>query len=228
MEEPAFLLSQPVQRIRSDLMPLRAIIFDYGMVLTGPANALAHQYMLDLTQLDHATFEHHYWLHRHAYDLGDLQGITYWQAFARTSGAQLSAQTIGALIQQDMHHWMDLNPQMLRWAAAIQAARMRTAILSNMGADLLAHMRAHFDWLRGFDQLTWSCELHLAKPQPEIYQHTLDRLGVRAEQALFLDDRAENIAGAQAVGLHALLFSNVAQLREDLSRHGFAHQLPPL
>jgi putative hydrolase of the HAD superfamily len=209
-------------------MPLRAVIFDYGMVLTGPANALAHQCMLDLTQLDHITFETNYWLHRHDYDLGTLNGLTYWQAFARTSGAQLSDAAIHALIAQDMLHWSDLNPQMLRWAAALQAAGLRTAILSNMGADLLAHMRAHFDWLLGFDQLTWSCELHLAKPQPEIYLHTLTQLGVRAEEALFLDDREENVEGARAVGLHALVFRNVEQLRDDLTRTGLAQQLPAL
>ena len=209
-------------------MPLRAVIFDYGMVLTGPANALAHQCMLDLTQLDHITFETNYWLHRHDYDRGTLNGLTYWQAFARTSGAQLSDTTIHALIAQDILHWSDLNPQMLRWAAALQAAGLRTAILSNMGADLLAHMRAHCDWLLGFDQLTWSCELHLAKPQPEIYLHTLTKLGVHAEEALFLDDREENVEGARAVGLHALTFRNVAQLRDDLTRTGLAQQLPAL
>ncbi len=209
-------------------MPLRAVIFDYGMVLTEPANALAHQLMLGLTRLDAAAFEHAYWLHRPAYDRGTLHGLTYWQALARTANIMLEPVVIAQLIELDIRMWTDLNPTMMRWVEQLHAADLRTAILSNMSADVLAHMRANFDWLRRFDQLTWSCELDMLKPEPGIYRHTLERLGVRAEEALFLDDREENIEGARAVGLHALVFRTVAQLRDDLTRAGLAQQLPPL
>ena len=209
-------------------MPLHAVIFDYGMVLTEPANALAHQRMLELTRLDTAAFEHAYWLHRPAYDRGTLHGLTYWQALARTANITLKPATIAQLIELDIRMWTDLNPYMMRWVGQLHAANVRTAILSNMSVDVLAHMRAHFDWLRRFDQLTWSCELDMLKPEPEIYQHTLERLGVRAEEALFLDDREENIAGARHVGLQALVFRTVDQLRDDLTRTGLAQQLPAL
>lgn len=209
-------------------MPLRAVIFDYGMVLTGPANPLAHQRMLELTQLAHSVFEKNYWLHRMAYDRGTLHGQTYWQSFAHSASTTLEPAVIDRLIEQDIRMWTDLNPTMMRWVEKIQAAGLRTAILSNMGAEVLAHMRANFAWLDTFDHLTWSCELDMLKPEPEIYQHTLDKLGVRAEEALFLDDREENVEGARRVGLHALLFRDVATLRDDLAQAGWNTQLPAL
>ncbi len=209
-------------------MPLRAVIFDYGMVLCGPANPLAHQRMLELTQLDHPVFEQNYWQHRLDYDRGTFHGLSYWEAFARTSATPLDTTVIERLREQDILLWTDLNATMLAWVRAVQAAGFRTAILSNMGVDILAHMRRNFAWLEAFDHLTWSCELKMAKPDPQIYQHTLDKLGVRAEEALFIDDLLHNGEAARQVGMHALQFHDVDTLRDDIAHSPWAAELPAL
>ena len=60
-----------------------------------------------------------------------------------------------------------------------------------------------------------SCE-GLMKPDPAIYQLTLERLGVAAEEAVFVDDFRENVAAAQQVGLHATRFRGLTPLRQWL------------
>ncbi|WP_150290648.1 HAD family hydrolase [Sphingobium estronivorans] len=57
----------------------------------------------------------------------------------------------------------------------------------------------------------------LVKPDPAIYRLALDRFGLRGEQALFIDDRAENIVAAQAEGLRGHLFRDAATLRRELT-----------
>ena len=57
------------------------------------------------------------------------------------------------------------------------------------------------------------------KPQPEIYLDAVQGLGIEPSEALFLDDRPDNIEGAQAVGLRALLYSTW----EDFVAGGRAH-----
>ena len=105
---------------------------------------------------------------------------------------------------------------------------MKIAILSNMGEDLLDYMRKNFGWLDDFHHLTWSCELNLIKPMAAIYVHTLEKLSVHADEALFLDDRIENVEGARAVGMQSLLFHGDSHLQADLEREGLASQLPPV
>jgi putative hydrolase of the HAD superfamily len=105
---------------------------------------------------------------------------------------------------------------MLEWAFALQKAGVKTAILSNMGDVNLAYMRKNFDWLSGFAYLTWSCELLTAKPDPAIYRHTLDNLGVAPQEAIFIDDIPANIAAARALGIDGILFTTVEQLRRRL------------
>ena len=87
---------------------------------------------------------------------------------------------------------------------------------------MIAYVKKNFDWLELFDFTTFSAEVRLIKPDRAIYEHTLQGLGVKAEEALFVDNREINVRGAREVGIHALRFRSVRELREDLMRMGFA------
>lgn len=52
-----------------------------------------------------------------------------------------------------------------------------------------------------FESVFLSYEMHLAKPQPEIFEETLRQAGLRAEETLFIDDRLENCEAAELVGI---------------------------
>ena len=171
-------------------------------------------------------FEEHYWAHRHAYDAGTHTDHTYLQHDTKCSGFTLTPEQLAAFHHHDALMWANLNAPMLEWARALQNAGIKTAILSNMGDVNLAYMRRHFDWLAGFTYLTWSCELLTAKPDPAIYRHTIERLGVSANESIFIDDIPANIAAARALGIDGIQFTTVAQLRHDLEARGLAGKLP--
>ena len=122
--------------------------------------------------------------------------------------------------------WTSVNEEMLAWVIALQNASLRTAILSNMTSEIMTYMLQELAWLAHFHHLTWSCELGIAKPDSAIYLHTCEKLGVTPGEALFLDDKSENVVAARATGLHALQFSSVEQLRRDLESSDFARDLP--
>ncbi|MGA8110206.1 MAG: HAD family phosphatase [Acidobacteriaceae bacterium] len=207
---------------------MRAVIFDYGQVLCRPAPA-AHQALLDIAAIDSATFEQHYWHDRHDYDLGRLDGPTFWRRFGDTVGRAFTTAQIHALVENDVLMWTTrLQKPMLAWAAALQHAGFATAILSNMPFEIARAMRQEFGWLARFTHLTFSCELGLAKPDPAIYAFTCEQLHVRREDALFLDDKQVNVEAALRLGLHALQFHDVVQLRRDLEARAGLQQLPPL
>lgn len=79
--------------------------------------------------------------------------------------------------------------------------------------------RALFDRFR---DIVVSGEERLMKPDAAIYRRALTRFALAPAQAVFVDDRAENVAGAAAVGMAALLFTDAATLRADLRGLGFA------
>jgi epoxide hydrolase-like predicted phosphatase len=122
--------------------------------------------------------------------------------------------------------WTTENPAMLAWQQQLKQRGLLTAILSNMGDNVLASVERTFDWIHRFDVLIWSYQWHMAKPDPAIYRLALDKLGVPPEEALFLDDKLLNVETAQALGMKAIQFSTIERLREDLIAQGLDSELP--
>ena len=207
-------------------MALRAVVFDYGMVLTGQPDPEAYAAMLRVTRLSRDRFESLYWTDRHAYDEGKLTGIGFWQKLLADAGLQQDQQIAEELNQWDARLWTTQNPAMLAWQQQLTQHGVLTAILSNMGDNVLEKIERDFDWIHRFDVLVWSFELHMAKPDPAIYRHTLAKLGVRPEEALFLDDKLVNVEAARALGMQAFQFSTVEQLRADMISSGLGQTLP--
>lgn len=204
---------------------MRAVIFDYGEVLCTP-DPKAYRQLLAITGLGVSDFERCYWADRRDYDLGLFDGPGYWTSFAARAGLTFTPAQIQALVENDVLLWTHLSEPMLAWATSLQEAGMPTAILSNMVPDVLRYMLQEFAWLREFAQLTWSCELRMVKPDPAIYHYTCEKLGVRPAEVLFLDDKPENVSGAEQAGLLALRFTSLAQLRTDLRARGWLQDLP--
>jgi putative hydrolase of the HAD superfamily len=211
---------------QGDALDLQAVVFDYGMVLTGPQDPDAYAMLLRLTGLERDRFESVYWADRHAYDEGKLTGLEFWQKLLIDAGLPDSAGLVEELNLWDARMWTTQNPAMLAWQLALKRCGIKTAILSNMGDNVLANMERTFDWLSRFDVLVWSYQLRMAKPDPEIYLHTLRELGVEPNEALFIDDKQVNIDAAKALGMRGILFSTVDRLRADLINAGLDRKLP--
>lgn len=69
-----------------------------------------------------------------------------------------------------------------------------------------------------FDEVVLSCEVGCAKPDPRIYQLTLERLGVAPGQALFVDDVSDNVEAAESVGMQGHLHRNTTDTAERIGR----------
>jgi len=209
-------------------MNLRAVLFDFGMVLSTAPVAAAHQSLLGISALNADVFDRHYWAHRHAYDEGKFTGESYWQKVASDAGIKLSAQQIEDLIAADILMWSGINAPMLEWARSIGRAGFKTGILSNIGFELATAMENNFPWVAEFKYSIWSCRLAMAKPDPKIFHCAQEKLQVAPQEIFFIDDREENIRAAREAGFHGIIFKDVDQLRRDLNEQGFAKLLPKL
>ena len=93
--------------------------------------------------------------------------------------------------------------------------------ITNFSADFWPPFRRREDaFFRRFRDIVVSGEEKLLKPDPAIYYLALDRFGLKPEQALFVDDRKINVEGAEAVGMHAHLFTDAEDLRRRLEAEG--------
>lgn len=104
--------------------------------------------------------------------------------------------------------------------ADIKARGGKLYLLSNISigfAETYAANPAVKDVLDLFDGLVFSGPIGLAKPNRAIYEHLLNRFQLTADECLFIDDNAGNIAAAKAVGIRGYLFDgDVDALRKSL------------
>lgn len=207
---------------------LKAVVFDFGMVLSGPADVDAHRTLKRIVGVPEAVFESQYWAHRHAYDAGACDGPEYWRRLARGAGVTLSKAQIVELVNNDVKMWSTLNVTMVQWALKVKASGFTTGILSNICFELSAAFEEQCMWLDQIDFRFWSSRLGVAKPDRAIYKHMICTLGVSPEQILFIDDRKENIRAAQALGIIGILFSDMAALDEQLAELRLKEKLPRL
>jgi epoxide hydrolase-like predicted phosphatase len=90
----------------------------------------------------------------------------------------------------------------------------KTALLSNTELPAVEFFR---EWgYNTFDVLVFSCLEGVIKPERRIYEITLQRLGSKAEQTVFIDDRQDYIQAAQDIGLNTILFKSIDQVKDEL------------
>ena len=108
--------------------------------------------------------------------------------------------------------------EMFRLASSLHGKGYKTALLSN--TELPAVRFFHEQGYNMFDLLVFSCVERVMKPERRIYEITLERLGSKAGQAVFIDDRQDYIRGAEDVGLNTILFQSIDQVKCELVELG--------
>lgn len=209
---------------------IRAILFDYGMVLSGPPNPSAWSRLRSITALEEDQLHSGYWKHRHSYDSGALSGLAYWKLIAAEAGLPgFSSQDLGSLFEADTDLWTDLNLPMAEWAQSLQRAAIPTGILSNIGDQMEAGVLRKHPWLAAFHHITWSHRLNTAKPDPAIYRHAADGLGQSPSHILFIDDKLENIEAATRCGMQTVHYGSHPDFLITMRDRGLASLLddPP-
>jgi epoxide hydrolase-like predicted phosphatase len=110
-----------------------------------------------------------------------------------------------------------LNAELAEWFAGLRP-RYRTGIVSNSFVGARERERERYGFEDLTDTIVYSHEVGVAKPDPVIYLMACERLGVRPEEAVFLDDREPAIEGARAVGMSAVLFRDNAQAIGEIEK----------
>ena len=185
---------------------IRAMVFDYGNVLSLEQAADASGKLARLCGVPLEVFTERFWKARLAYDRADLDGRTYWESVA---GKALAPHVLDELYAVDSASWGNPNLSMLSWVDQLRSAGIRVAVLSNMPLEIRLFLVKNREWLSVFDPMIFSCDLRLVKPEEAIYKECLGLVQLTPEEILFLDDKQVNVDGARKVGMHSLVFESV-------------------
>ena len=198
-------------------MAVKAVVFDVGNVLYGwdPESFLTRQIADDEARLKFIE-DVDLWAWHESLD----GGRAYDEAAAELSETFPDyAHLIAAWGERFGETITDPVPGVHAIVEALDERGVPLFAITNFSADFWAPFRRREDaFFRRFRDIVVSGEEKLLKPDPALYYRALDRFGLKADEALFIDDRMINVEGARAVGMPAHLFTTAGDLRERLEQ----------
>jgi putative hydrolase of the HAD superfamily len=197
------------------------VLFDYGGVICQPQPEPDRARLARASGGPAADFEAAYWRYRLDYDRAALDVTSYWQRVAADLGRSYTDAKIAELSRLDTQSWLTLQPGTVDLITRLAAAGQRLALLSNAPADVAEAVHG-LPLASHFEHLVFSCALKCAKPDPECFRATLALLGAEPWEVIFLDDRADNVAAATALGIRSFRFTDAPAARADLARCGIS------
>ena len=196
---------------------IKSIIFDYGGVLCKPQDRNILKEMVYLASApDIHEFEKTYYKLRGNYDQGLISGLEYWKQILEKFNTPYSEGLALKLISLDSAGWTVLNNEMLEFISELREMDYNLAVLSNMPADILDYINQKTELFSGFDITVFSCDLKLIKPDPDIYRKCLELINCLSSEALFIDDREDNIKAAAAEGIKGMQYLDFPSFKEGI------------
>lgn len=191
------------------------VVFDYGEVISREPSEADRVALVARAGVPAERFWPAYWAHRAGLDRGTTSIAEYWRLIARDAGAEWDPLDVHELWAIDHRGWLTVDPGTLAVLQALVDGGTRLALLSNAGVDFSGWLR-HGSFAPYFERVFVSGELQIVKPEPAIYEHVIAELGIAPREFLFVDNRAENVVGARAVGGDGHVFTDAAELERWL------------
>ncbi len=199
----------------------KAIVFDYGGVieLAPPESQGLFEGITALSGIPIHDFRTLYFERNHLNNIHD-------QSQKQTLLSVVSDLSKDEGVVTQVGHFIDsfeagkvINTELVDLIQKLRALGYPIALLSNYTSILRKKLNKHvLEDL--FDHIIISSEVGLQKPNPEIFHHTFQALGVQPEEAIFIDDSLKSLSTAAEVGYHPIRFIDNQKLLQEFRKLG--------
>lgn len=195
---------------------IRNIIFDIGKVLVSyEPDAYMDRLGLDekaKAAINQAMFQNKLW------DESD-QGLGTPEELLQKfiAGAPKYAEEI-TKIHQTVGETVELMPYAMEWILDLKARGYHVYIISNYAENMYNQTKDKLAFLPLMDDVVMSYTIKKMKPDPAIYNYLCDENWLEPEEIVFIDDRQENVNGAEVVGIHGILFKDYETAKQELNK----------
>ena len=207
-------------------MTQHAVLFDFGGVLIrmdwDGYDEFGQRWNLPAGTLVDAFYRTPEW---HAIETGRGSWDTWQRGVEQSLAPYLHGDVVDA-VQSLLDAWYaqpwQYHHPNFELAHDLQAAGHKIGVLSNAPDDLRDRFLSNLPVEVSWDAIIVSGEIGMRKPDPRIFQHAAEEIGVPAKHCFFIDDLEENVLGAQAIGMGGYHFTrnNYKALRIALRAAG--------
>lgn len=132
-------------------------------------------------------------------DVGEMTSLAVWEALGFQGDVEK--------IEKEYLDTIELQEGILAFLDAVKG-KYKLAIISNDSSRWSQYLREKFDLNKYFDVISISGDLKMQKPEEEIFRLTVEKLGVKAGDCVYIDDREGNLEAAKKVGMKPVLLNS--------------------
>lgn len=200
-------------------VPVKAIVFDAGGVLFNSAESLFSEpikYVAKISGKPRKVVDEAYREVIREIESREVDKESFWNLLTTKLGVAISYSVQDPIAEGFKKFKKDTG--VLGIVSRLKP-KYKVALVSNANA-IEAATKEVSSIYREFDEVVLSFKIGVRKPHPKIYQTIFDRLKVKPEETVFIDNSPTNIEEAKKLGMKAILFKNVNQLRSELAKVG--------
>ena len=202
----------------------QAVLWDFGgVILTSPFEAF-NRYEAELglprdfiRRVNAVAPDHNAWAQMERSEIGLDRFAELFEAEARALGGELSGHTVLGLLSGEVR------PEMVEALKRVRERFRIACITNNMPAGHGPSMTRSPETaaqvtkiMALFEHVVESSKLNMRKPDPRIYRHACELLGVAPEACVYLDDLGINLKPAKAMGMATIKVETAAQALDEL------------
>lgn len=195
---------------------IKAIGFDYSGVLaglSGPKFNIAVGKILDITVKE---YEDVYFKMNNLLNTGNLSRDDFWKEFLKRFDKLDKHKELIDFIDSIDHHKID--EKVLGIIKDLKNKKYKLGLFTNQNFSQAKGIRERLSAY--FDEIVVSSEIGAMKPEVKAFQLFFDRLGVKPEEAIFIDDSKESLLYSRELNYKPILFIDAGQLKKDLEKLG--------
>lgn len=194
---------------------IKGILFDVGGVLIEAPRAEMFRYISEKLEIDVNEYTSFHKTMDYSFSIGKISDKDYWDKVSIHFNVKIPKTK--SLWADAYIHAFKPYYRMIAIATQLKNVGYNIGILSNSEDPIVALDIKEF---ANFDIKVFSCVEGIVKPEPEIYNLALKKLACKPSESIFIDDLTENVKGANAVGIHGILFKNYEQFTKDIIELG--------
>ncbi|MBI4155205.1 HAD family phosphatase [Candidatus Woesearchaeota archaeon] len=193
---------------------IKAIIFDYGGVLTVESSLrdFGEMYALKL-KVDVESFCRLLKENWERAKVSEISSNLFWDNLSKFLNIDAK------IFRKDFMEFFSLNKERLEFVRKLNG-KYKLGLLSNTLEDWMEENIKKNKLNELFDVIATSYKSKIAKPNMVVYKEVVNKLGIGADECIYVDDQEKNIPPAKELGMKTILFKNLKQLKAELRSYG--------
>jgi putative hydrolase of the HAD superfamily len=190
---------------------IKVVLFDFGGVLADEGFKNGLEAIGEKQGVNDIFEKGERLIYETGYVLGLAEERQFWEELRRETGIEGADKELRDAILSRF----TLRPEVLSEVRSLRETGLRTAILSDQ-TNWLDEIDAKDPFYLHFDRVFNSYRMHKGKRDPSLFADVCRELGIKPREALFVDDKPENIRRAQGEGINTIVFNDIGKFAGEL------------